>query len=118
MCCGLLRQIKAVMVQWEGGNMNEMVGGGESMNDLMQRIGLALADIRSKWQGKQVVVVAHALVNKAVIAKVGPWGAKSVARVPQHNGAVNVIDLYPSSKVICNAEILAIDLTTIEHPRL
>ena len=44
-----------------------------------------------------MLVVAHAHINKAVLASVAGIGLARIHEVPQDNGCVNVLDYHPAT---------------------
>ena len=135
----LISQAKSQMIQisssWEDGDVDVLVGGGESPQDVLDRVVSAMSKLLRVYRGRTVLVVGHSWVNKvrflqltlgeqvlcldllkfgcqALIAAVGGAGLPKIMSVPQRNCALNVFDFncdHEGSPVSC-FRLVAADL--------
>merc|ERR1711865_138556 len=112
----LISQAKSQMIQisssWEAGDVDVLVGGGESPQDVLDRVVSAISKLLRAYRGRTVLIVGHSWVNKALIAAVGGAGLPKIMSVPQRNCALNVFDFncdHEGSPVSC-FHLVAADL--------
>jgi alpha-ribazole phosphatase len=70
------------------------IAGGESLEDLAARVVPAFQEIVSANQGGQVCVVAHAGVNRVLLAKLMGTPLDRIFRIEQDFACLNIIDVY------------------------
>lgn len=84
--------------QWRA-RMNDFVGyrapGGESLNDLRERVLPLLCEIVERHRGERLLVVAHGGVNRVVLLDALGAPPSSMFRIEQDFGCLNIIDYYP-----------------------
>lgn len=89
--------------QWRA-RMNDFVGyrapGGESLNDLRERVLPVIGEIVEQHRGKQVLVVAHGGVNRVVLLDAVGAPPLSMFRIEQDFGCLNIIDYYPDGNPV------------------
>lgn len=74
--------------------------GGETYEEMRDRVLKALASILARHPAQQVAVVAHGGVNRAVLCHALGLDLKYVFRIEQDYGALNVIDFYPDGMAV------------------
>ena len=75
-------------------------GGGECVADLAARVLPAFRDICAREKDKNVIVCAHAAVNRVVLCDALGAPLKSFFRLEQDFAALNVIDLHESTPLV------------------
>lgn len=77
---------------------NDLAGyripGGESLEDLAQRIIPVFQDIIGENQGREVCVIGHAGVNRVFLAKLLGMPMDRVFRLDQEYACLNLIDVF------------------------
>ncbi len=73
---------------------NYRIPGGESLNDLAERIIPVFMDIISENQGREVCVIGHAGVNRVFLAKLLGMPLERVFRLDQEYACLNLIDVF------------------------
>ncbi len=66
--------------------------GGERFEDVRRRATAALSSLRANHPGRTILVVAHAGVNRAILAEALGAPPAAAFRIDQAPGAVNVVD--------------------------
>lgn len=74
--------------------------GGEGFADVWSRAVGALGALRARRPGEALLVVAHAGVNRAILADALGLAAAAAFRIDQRPGAVNVIDWLDGTAVV------------------
>lgn len=74
--------------------------GGETYEEMRDRVLKALADILARHPAEHVAVVAHGGVNRAVLCHALGLDLKYVFRIEQDYGALNIIDFYPDGMAV------------------
>ena len=99
--------------KWEGRNWSEIEGndaeayrafiaapgttpyhGGESYADVLARAEPVIRDILKRHAGESIVVVAHNVVNRAIVARLMGLDLDLAKNIRQRNCGVNVIDYW------------------------
>ena len=75
-------------------------GGGETYEEMRDRVVKALAGILAQHPAQHVAVVAHGGVNRAVLCHALRLDLKYVFRIEQDYGALNIIDFYPDGMAV------------------
>lgn len=70
------------------------IEGGESLEDMADRVNPAFAEIVKANQGGRVCIVAHAGVNRIILTKVMGAPLDYIFRLDQAYAALNVIDVF------------------------
>lgn len=70
------------------------IQGGESLEDLAQRVLPVFQELVAEHRGGQVCVVAHGGVNRVILAKLLGAPLDRVFRLEQEYACLNVIDVY------------------------
>ncbi|KMY68937.1 hypothetical protein AAU61_05060 [Desulfocarbo indianensis] len=73
---------------------NFRIAGGESLQDLADRVIPAFQDLVADNQGGRICVVAHAGVNRVILAKLMGAPLDRIFRLDQAYAALNVIDVF------------------------
>lgn len=89
--------------QWRA-RMNDFVGyrapGGESLNDLKERVLAMLREMLERHRGDQLLVVAHGGVNRVVLLDALGAPPSSMFRIEQDFGCLNIIDYHPDGNPV------------------
>ncbi len=99
--------------RWEGLNMEEVrarypdeakfrfrdlahyrVKGGENLLDLNERVMPAINELIKKHTGKNIFVIAHGGVNRAILCNVLHLPLTQFFRIEQDYGCLNIIDYF------------------------
>lgn len=75
-------------------------GGGECVADLAARVLPAFRDICAREKDKNVIVCAHAAVNRVILCDALGAPLESFFRLEQDFAALNVIDLHESTPLV------------------
>ncbi len=75
-------------------------GGGESMFSLSERVLPAFERIRAEHSGEDVIIVAHAGVNRVILAHALGLEMSCIFRFQQDFGCLNIIDYFSDSVVV------------------
>jgi alpha-ribazole phosphatase len=84
--------------------------GGETYDEMRDRVLKALAGILASHPEEAVALVAHGGVNRAILCHALGLDLKYVFRIEQDYGALNIIDFYPDGMAVVkvmNAELQA-----------
>ncbi|MCD6571554.1 MAG: alpha-ribazole phosphatase [Deltaproteobacteria bacterium] len=76
------------------------IPGGESIQDLAQRVIPSLKKILNANHGKDVVLVAHGGVNRVILADAMNIDLKNFYSIEQDYGCLNIIDYFPEVGVV------------------
>lgn len=79
---------------------NYRIKGGESFKDLQDRVVRKLLDILNESIGKNVMLVAHGGVNRAILFDILNLDLQRLPRIDQVYGCLNIIDYYEDGPVI------------------
>lgn len=82
--------------------------GGESMTDVAERAVPALRRIAFEHAGSVVLVVAHNVVNRALLATALGLPLAQARKLPQHNGGLSVLRCV-------NGALSAVTINSIAH---
>ena len=83
------------------GNLaNHRIKGGESFKDLQERVVKKLLEILNLSKGKNVMLVAHGGVNRAILFDILNLDLGLLTRIDQVYGCLNIIDYYDDGPVI------------------
>jgi alpha-ribazole phosphatase len=74
--------------------VNYRVPGGENLVDLGNRVIPAVDEIVEKHQGEEVLIIAHGGVNRIILLYALGVPFKSIFRIEQDFGCLNIIDYY------------------------
>jgi alpha-ribazole phosphatase len=74
--------------------------GGETYEEMRDRVLKALAGILAQHPAEQVAVVAHGGVNRAILCHALGLDLKYVFRIEQDYGALNIIDFHPDGMAV------------------
>lgn len=89
--------------QWRA-RMNDFVGyrapGGESLNDLRERVLAMIRKMVERHRGDQLMVVAHGGVNRVVLLDALGAPPASMFRFEQEYGCLNIIDYHPDGNPV------------------
>jgi len=89
--------------QWRA-RMNDFVGyrapGGESLNDLRERVLPTIGEIVERHRGEPLLVVGHGGVNRVVLLDALGAPPPSMFRIEQDFGCLNIIDYYPDGNPV------------------
>ena len=80
-------------------------GGGESVAELAGRVLLAFRDICDREKEKNVIVCAHAAVNRVILCDALGAPLESFFRLEQDFAALNVIDLHENAPLVRSMNI-------------
>jgi broad specificity phosphatase PhoE len=67
--------------------------GGENMRQVRERVWESLHRLQAGHEGEVVAAVAHGVVNRVVLADVMRLPLRYARRIPQDNGAYNILEL-------------------------
>lgn len=67
--------------------------GGESYRDVKQRLSKFLEELKANYKHKNILLVAHGGVNRALISLVTDKDLAEAAHIAQDNTAVNIFDI-------------------------
>lgn len=79
---------------------NYRIKGGESFKDLQERVVKKLLEILNESKGKNVMLVAHGGVNRAILFDILNLDLQLLPRIDQAYGCLNIIDYYDDGPVI------------------
>ena len=74
--------------------------GGEAFESVSVRALAALSSLRASRRGESLLVVAHAGVNRAILADALGTTAANAFRIDQAPGAVNLVDWFEGGAVV------------------
>lgn len=74
--------------------------GGEAFTDLQRRVLAAAAEIRSRYDGEAVAIVAHGGVVRVVLADALGLADEAIFRLGQSHGGVSVVDWLEEAPVV------------------
>ncbi len=69
--------------------------GGESLSDVSRRIDAVLSGLLDRYPGGTVAVIAHAGINRVLIARAIGLPLNQVFSLDQDFACTNILDLYP-----------------------
>ena len=75
-------------------------GGGESVEELAARVLPALRALRERENGKNLIICAHAAVNRVILCDAMGAPLASFFRLEQDFAALNVIDFHADSPLV------------------
>ena len=82
-------------------NLSEFrVEKGESFNDLKNRVLPALETYIEKYQGKNILLVAHGGVNRVILCSALNLHLDNLVRIDQAYGCLNIIDYFEEMAVV------------------
>lgn len=76
------------------------IPGGESLLDVRQRVMPKLKEILARHEGQAVALVAHAGVNRVILAEALGLPLAHLFRLDQAYGCLNIIDYLPDFTVV------------------
>lgn len=79
---------------------NYRIPGGESLRDLQARVLPALQDLRHRHEGQNFLIVAHAGINRVILAHALELDLQYIFRLDQAYAGLNIIDYYPDLAVV------------------
>lgn len=79
---------------------NYRIPGGESLRDLQARVLPALQDLRHRHEGQNFLIVAHAGINRVILAHALELDLQYIFRLDQAYANLNIIDYYPDLAVV------------------
>ena len=89
-----------VFDEWRKNIADYRIPGGESIRDMSDRVIPALKEILNANRGKNVVVVAHGAINRALLADAMGLDLNNIYSIEQDYGCLNIIDYFPEYTVI------------------
>ncbi len=75
-------------------------GGGESISRLSDRIMPAFERICAEEAGKDIVIVAHGVVNRVILSHALGLDLSRIFNVQQDYGCLNIVDYFPDSVMV------------------
>jgi broad specificity phosphatase PhoE len=100
--------------QWKATPHRAQIPGGESLDDVRQRIATGLATLSERHNREVVVLVGHQVVNKVMICKLLGLDNSAFWSIRQDTGCINRFDLYQEQATVLTInEICHLPL----HPR-
>ncbi len=75
-------------------------GGGESIADLSERIETIFERIRGEQEGNDIVIAAHAVVNRVILCKALGLDLDRMYNIHQAYGCLNIIDYFPETTLV------------------
>ena len=75
-------------------------GGGESIADLSERIETVFERIRAEQKGNNIVIAAHAVVNRVILSNALGLDLGRMYNIHQAYGCLNIIDYFPESTLV------------------
>ncbi|MEW6668500.1 MAG: histidine phosphatase family protein [Thermodesulfobacteriota bacterium] len=78
----------------------EPPGGGESIGHLAERVMAGFGEILEKNGEKNVLLVAHAAVNRVILCNALGLDLKSMFSLQQDYGCLNIIDYFPDRTLV------------------
>ncbi len=75
-------------------------GEGESIADLSERIETVFERIRAEQNGNDIVIAAHAVVNRVILCKALGLDLGRMYNIHQRYGCLNIIDYFPESTLV------------------
>lgn len=79
---------------------NYRIKGGESFKDLQVRVVKKLSELLNRSKGKNLVLLAHGGVNRAILFDILNLDLQLLPRIEQEYGCLNIIDYYDDGPVI------------------
>lgn len=95
-----------LLKQWRKNPHLVKMPEGESLEDILTRVKLALAEYLDKYDGKTIAVFAHDAVNKVLISHLLNAPLSSFWNITQDNTCINVLELTKD-----NAKIITLNNT-------
>lgn len=93
--------------QWKA-RLNDLVEyrvpGGENLREMARRVREALAEITARHGGEEILVVGHGAVNRVVLLDAIGAPLKSLFRIEQSYGCLNIIDCFAGG--MCTVQLL------------
>lgn len=88
-------QIREILLSSLGPGLTEQSRffGGEAFGPFLKRVADAWKQLLADSSYDQALIVAHSVVNRAILAKVFGLGLDGLSQLEQDSGCVNVIDL-------------------------
>lgn len=75
-------------------------GGGESLQHFSDRVMASIKSILENQKGNDILLVAHAGVNRIIICNALGLGLEKMSSIHQTYGSLNIIDFFPDSALI------------------
>ncbi len=75
-------------------------GEGESIADLSERIETVFERIRAEQNGNDIVIAAHAVVNRVILCKALGLDLDRMYNIHQAYGCLNIIDYFPGTTLV------------------
>lgn len=79
---------------------NFRIPGGESLQDLQSRVMPQLTALCQRHVGEAFLIVAHAGINRVILAQALNLDLASIFRLDQAYAGLNIIDYYPDLAVV------------------
>jgi alpha-ribazole phosphatase len=73
------------------------IPGGETISDFVKRVVDCLNSIINENQGGDILIMAHAGVNRVILCHLLDMDFSKMFRIDQECGCLNIIDLFPDS---------------------
>jgi alpha-ribazole phosphatase len=85
---------------WMNGPTEVIFPGGESFEQMRERVTCAAAQILGSHTGQTIVLVTHGGVNRIILAEALRMESRDIFRLDQAYAAVSMIDYYDETPVI------------------
>lgn len=94
------RNFRQLKLDWEAGQSDRRVEGGESPRECWDRLQAVLVSLKSRHLGQTILVCSHGRASRVLLSMVAGSGLQDMEKFPHSNTGLNILSLQEDGTMV------------------